>query len=199
MSREWHRGRFIRHCGYWPPQGHEKRFSPDNSRRGRFVENQTPPCGTKAAHTDLSPQRRRLRNGRHGITDCSLHADLFDKRSRSRRSISNMRATTTGGAVLLKAAERQYGLIDGFAECLVDDRQPGKVRHTLADLLGQRIFGIACGHPDGNDASLTTPFIELLPTGGDHGRRRLPRNRRSRGLKTTWGAKSSMPRGRSWR
>ena len=54
-----------------------------------------------------------------------------------------------GGAVLLKAAERQYGLIDGFAECLVDDRQPGKVRHTLADLLGQRIFGIACGHPDG--------------------------------------------------
>ena len=24
--------------------------------------------------------------------------------------------------------------------------------HTFADLIGQRIFGIACGHPDGNDA-----------------------------------------------
>ena len=65
---------------------------------------------------------------------------------------------------MLKAAERQYGLIDGFAECLVDDRQPGKVRHTLADLLGQRIFGIACGHPDGNDGDRLAddPIHKLL-------------------------------------
>ena len=28
----------------------------------------------------------------------------------------------------------------------------GKIRHTLEDLIGQRVFGIACGHPDGNDA-----------------------------------------------
>ena len=61
-------------------------------------------------------------------------------------------ASSDGGAVLLKAAERQYGVIEGFAQCLVDARQAGKVRHPLADLLGQRIFGIACGHPDGNDA-----------------------------------------------
>ena len=65
---------------------------------------------------------------------------------------------------MLKAAERQYGLIDGFAECLVDDRQPGKVRHTRADLLGQRIFGIACGHPDGNDGDRLAddPIHKLL-------------------------------------
>ncbi len=53
--------------------------------------------------------------------------------------------------MLLKAAEKVYGLVAGFVHCLVDRREPGKVRHTLADLLGQRIFGIACGHPDGND------------------------------------------------
>jgi len=34
----------------------------------------------------------------------------------------------------------------------LDDRQPAKVRHTLADLLAQRIFGLACGHADANDA-----------------------------------------------
>ena len=83
------------------------------------------------------------------ISQTVLFPDLFDKPLVA--TFDQQHASSDGGAVLLKAAERQYGLIDGFAECLVDDRQPGKVRHTLADLLGQRIFGIACGHPDGND------------------------------------------------
>ena len=49
-----------------------------------------------------------------------------------------------GGAVLLKAAERVYGLVKTFARCLADRRDPEKIRHTLAELVGQRIFGIAC-------------------------------------------------------
>ena len=82
-------------------------------------------------------------------------------------------ASSDGGAVLLKAAERRYGLIDGFARCLVDDRQPGKVRHTLADLMAQRIFGLACGHADANDADRLAddPIHKLLlgrdPVAGD--------------------------------
>lgn len=82
-------------------------------------------------------------------------------------------ASSDGGAVLLKAAERRYGLIDGFAQCLVDDRQPAKVRHTLKDLLAQRIFGVACGHPDANDADrlAADPIHKLLldrdPIAGD--------------------------------
>jgi len=82
-------------------------------------------------------------------------------------------ASSDGGAILLKAAEARYGLIDGFLRCLVDDRQPGKVRHTLADLLAQRIYGIACGHPDANDADRLAddPIHKLLlgrdPLDGD--------------------------------
>jgi hypothetical protein len=82
-------------------------------------------------------------------------------------------ASSDGGAILLKAAEARYGLIDGFARCLVDDRQPGKVRHTLEDLLAQRIFGLACGHPDANDADRLAddPIHKLLlgrdPVDGD--------------------------------
>ena len=66
--------------------------------------------------------------------------------------------------MLLKAAERLYGLVAGFARCLVDRREPGKIRHTLATLLGQRIFGIACGHPDGNDSNhlADDPIHKLL-------------------------------------
>ena len=84
------------------------------------------------------------------IPQTVLFPDLFNNRS-SRCSISP-HASSDGGAILLKAAEARYGLIDGFARCLVDDRQPGKVRHALEDLLAQRIFGLACGYPDANDA-----------------------------------------------
>lgn len=82
-------------------------------------------------------------------------------------------ASSDGGAILLKAAEARYGLIEGFARCLVEDRQPGKVRHTLEDLLAQRIFGLACGHPDANDADRLAddPIHKLLlgrdPIDGD--------------------------------
>ena len=73
-------------------------------------------------------------------------------------------ASSDGGAVLLKAAERVYGVVKAFARCLADQRAPGKIRHTLADLIGQRIFGIACGHADGNDADhlADDPIHKLL-------------------------------------
>ena len=105
------------------------------------------------------------------IPQTVLFPDLFPKPLVA--TFDQQHASSDGGAVLLKAAERQYGLIEGFAECLVDDRQPGKVRHTLADLLGQRIFGIACGHPDANDADRLAddPIHKLLlgrdPVAGD--------------------------------
>ena len=79
-----------------------------------------------------------------------LFPDLFDKPLLAR--FDQPHTSSDGGAVLLKAAEKVYGLVAGFVRCLVDRREPGKVRHTLADLLGQRIFGIACGHPDGKGA-----------------------------------------------
>ncbi len=100
-----------------------------------------------------------------------LFPDLFEKPVVA--AVDQPHASSDGGAVLLRAAERQYDLIDGFADCLVDDRQPGKVRHTLADVLGQRIFGIACGHPDANDADRLAddPIHKLLlgrdPIDGD--------------------------------
>ena len=78
-----------------------------------------------------------------------LFPDLFDKPLHA--EFKQEQASSDGGAVLLKAAERVYGLVKAFAWCLFDKRAPDKVRHTLMDLVGQRIFGIACGHPDCND------------------------------------------------
>jgi len=105
------------------------------------------------------------------IPQTVLFPNLFDKPLVA--TFDQPDASSDGGAVLLKAAEAGYGLIDGFARCLVDDRQPGKVQHTLRDLLAQRIFGLACGHADANDADRLAddPIHKLLlgrdPVAGD--------------------------------
>ena len=96
------------------------------------------------------------------IPQTVLFPDLFPKPLTA--TFDQPQASSDGGAVLLKAAEARYGLIDGFARCLVDDRQPGKVQHTLKDLIAQRIFGLACGHADANDADrlVDDPIHKLL-------------------------------------
>ena len=105
------------------------------------------------------------------ISQTVLFPNLFDKPLLAQ--FDQPHTSSDGGAVLLKAAEKVYGLVAGFVRCLVDRREPGKVRHTVADLLGQRIFGIACGHPDGNDAEhlAEDPIHKLLlgrdPVAGD--------------------------------
>jgi hypothetical protein len=96
------------------------------------------------------------------IPQTVLFPDLFAKPVVA--TFDQPRASSDGGAVLLKAADRRYGLIDGLARCLLDQRQPGKVRHLLRDVLAQRIFGLACGHPDANDADRLAddPIHKLL-------------------------------------
>ncbi|MGI8672930.1 MAG: transposase, partial [Luteitalea sp.] len=68
------------------------------------------------------------------------------------------------GAVLLKAADRRLGLIDGLAATLIDRRAAPRVHHSVRDLLAQRVYGIACGHADANDADTLAddPVHKLL-------------------------------------
>ena len=56
--------------------------------------------------------------------------------------------TSDAGALLLAATDRAVGLIDRFAGCFTDSRSPELVEHTVATLVGQRIFGIALGYED---------------------------------------------------
>ncbi len=61
-------------------------------------------------------------------------------------------SSSDGGGVLLKGVDQGLGLTEALAACLRDPRQPGKIAHTFQELLQQRVFAIALGHPDGNDA-----------------------------------------------
>src|SRR3989454_8573809 len=62
-------------------------------------------------------------------------------------------ASSDGGAVLLKGLDTQFQLTKRLATCIIDGRQPGKVQHQTLELLRQRVFGLACGYADCNDAA----------------------------------------------
>lgn len=105
------------------------------------------------------------------VAQTVLFADLFAKPLVARFDRSH--ASSDGGAVLLAAADRRLGLLDRLAACLEDRREPGKIRHELKALLAQRVHALACGYPDGNDASRLAfdPIHKLLaghdPLGDD--------------------------------
>ncbi|MCC7141615.1 MAG: transposase [Candidatus Eisenbacteria bacterium] len=65
---------------------------------------------------------------------------------------------------MLHALDQRLGLIDAFAPRLRDPRQSGKVRHTVREMVAQRIMAMARGYPDGNDAArlATDPLHKLL-------------------------------------
>ena len=61
-------------------------------------------------------------------------------------------ASSDSGAVLLKAADHRLGLLTALTATVPDARASARVTHGVSDLIAQRVFAIACGHPDGNDA-----------------------------------------------
>src|ERR687891_1082309 len=73
-------------------------------------------------------------------------------------------ASSDGGALLLKLVDDQVGLTAQVARALRDRRQPGKIAHSLRDLVRQRVFGLACGYADCNDAARLAddPIHKLL-------------------------------------
>src|SRR5712691_901743 len=56
------------------------------------------------------------------------------------------------GALLLRGIDRQIGLTARLAAAIHDKRHPSYIDHPLRDLLAQRIYQIASGYADGNDA-----------------------------------------------
>ncbi|KKM88285.1 hypothetical protein LCGC14_1260330 [marine sediment metagenome] len=61
--------------------------------------------------------------------------------------------SSDAGLSLLREIERGADLAGLVAKCLTDLREPGKVRHSLEDIIRFRIMMIAAGYEDGNDAT----------------------------------------------
>jgi hypothetical protein len=95
-------------------------------------------------------------------TQCLLFPGIFRKPVVAQ--FDQREGSSDGGALLLKAADRHYGLVAGLSSCLRDDRQAAKVDHSLRELVAQRVFSIACGYPDANDSARLSedPIHKLL-------------------------------------
>jgi hypothetical protein len=59
--------------------------------------------------------------------------------------------TSDAGGLLLGSTDRVIRLIDRFAQCFKDHRDPELIEHTVRTLVGQRVFGLAMGYEDLND------------------------------------------------
>jgi hypothetical protein len=83
-------------------------------------------------------------------TECS--ADLFGFARVEGRSVvaafDGGTITSNAGGLLLGAADQAVGLIDRFARCFRDSRSEELIEHTVATMIGQRVFGIALGYED---------------------------------------------------
>lgn len=62
-------------------------------------------------------------------------------------------AVQTAGRCCSGRSDLRLGLTERLAGCLRDRRDASKISHEVEELLAQRVFGIACGYPDGNDAA----------------------------------------------
>jgi hypothetical protein len=60
--------------------------------------------------------------------------------------------TSDGGVLLVREIADRIGIIDRLTDAIVDTRHQSYVRHDIKSLLAQRIFQIACGYEDADDA-----------------------------------------------
>ena len=99
-------------------------------------------------------------------TQSVLFPNLFHKHVVA--SFDQPDSSSDGGAILLKAIDSELDLTERLAGCIREMREEGKIVHPLLDLFRQRVYGIACGYPDCNDADrLADDPIQKLLLGRD--------------------------------
>jgi len=114
-------------------------------------------------------------------TECSVA--LFDFQPLEKRrvvaSFDGGTMTSDAGGLLLREVEKRWGIIRQFSECFKDHRDPNLIEHTVEELVGQRVYGIALGYEDLNDhddlradALMAILVGKKEPTGQDRTRRR---------------------------
>ncbi len=59
--------------------------------------------------------------------------------------------TSEGGAVLLREVDCRARIVEQFAACFEDHRAANRVKHTVRELLAQRVYALALGYEDLND------------------------------------------------
>src|SRR5467141_3805277 len=85
------------------------------------------------------------------ITQCLFFPEQFEKPVVVK--FDEPCSSSDGGALLLKGADQKLDLSGKLSAILIDRREAGKVRHTFTELIQQRVYGLASGYADANDAA----------------------------------------------
>jgi hypothetical protein len=59
--------------------------------------------------------------------------------------------SSDGGAFLLRQTDKRLNLLPRLAGCFLDGRNRNRIEHTIAEILAQRVYGLALGYEDLND------------------------------------------------
>jgi hypothetical protein len=59
--------------------------------------------------------------------------------------------TSNAGGLLLRETERRIRLLSRVSECFLDGREQSRVRHSVREMISQRVYGLALGYEDLND------------------------------------------------
>ena len=104
------------------------------------------------------------------MTQCSQESLAFAQHF-SRQVVAQFDGawmTSDGGGLLLRQTARKIGLLERVVAGFTDTRDPARVQHPLAEMLAQRIYGLALGYEDFNDhEELRRDPLLALPRGVD--------------------------------
>jgi hypothetical protein len=72
--------------------------------------------------------------------------------------------SSDGGAVLLSEVERRTRIVERFAECFLDRRDPERIEHRVRELAMQRVLGLCLGYEDltDHDTLRSDPLLASL-------------------------------------
>ena len=77
--------------------------------------------------------------------------------------------TSDVGFLLLREIDDRFRIIDPMQDCLEDLRSPAHTKHALVEMVRQRVYQIAAGYEDCNDADFLRIDPALRPAiGKDH-------------------------------
>ena len=77
--------------------------------------------------------------------------------------------TSHAGGLLWREVERRIGLLNRLSDCFLDGREQSRVRHSVREMVWQRVYGLALGYEDVNDHEQlrADPLLMLLAGSAD--------------------------------